>query len=61
MPKLCTFVYNKFRKFWYNLLLFSMMFCRLVTGDCCSYSSCSKKFGDLKYSGTGSSRREIIL
>lgn len=26
-----------------------------------TYSSCSKKFGDLKYSGTGSSMREIIL
>jgi len=26
-----------------------------------TYSSCSKKFGDLKYSGTGSSMRDIIL
>jgi len=26
-----------------------------------TYSSCSKKLGDLKYSGTGSSMREMIL
>jgi hypothetical protein len=26
-----------------------------------SYSSCSRKLGDLKYSGTGSSIREMTL